>query len=429
MKSASKLNILWLIAEDFGPALSCYGRRDIRTPNIDNLARQGIRYTRCYTTAPVCSPSRSAFMTGMFQTTLGAHDHRSHRDDFHPLPTGVRVAPDWFRDAGYVTGNIRTTPTAVRGTGKTDWNFATSSRPFDTDDWIAMVSDGRPFFGVVNLWETHRVFDAPRMTDPRDVDLPPYYPDVPEVREDYARYLDSAVALDAKVGVLLDLLERQRLAENTVVFFLGDNGEAHIRGKQFCYEEGLHVPMIVRMPTGVARSESRAGSVENRLVMAVDWLPTSLELAGLRAPAVLQGRPVLGRRASAPHRFAFAARDRCDETEIRLRTVRDRRYRWIRNLTPNKGFFEPNAYKAAQYPSWNLVQELGRQGKLSGPARRLVEPTLPAEELYDLEEDPHELNNLAAVPECANIRLRLDRALRLWMRDCDDPHLGLLPSH
>jgi len=427
MSDPRRPNILWIVAEDFGPALSCMGRTDLRTPRIDALAEQGILFTRCHTTAPVCSPSRSAFLTGMVQTTIGAHDHRSHRDDFHPLPPGVRTAPAWFRSAGYATANLVHLPLPFRGTGKTDWNFAAPEKPFEHDDWKALRADGRPFFAMLNLWETHRPFDAPRVVDPAKVAIPPYLPDHPVVREDCARYLDSAVALDRKVGAMIDLLEREGLRDDTVVFFMGDNGEAHIRGKQFCYDEGLHVPLVVSLPPFLRRHARGTPSRMDRLVEAIDWLPTSLALAGIPVPPGMQGRPFIGPGAGAPRRYAFGARDRCDETVIRLRTVRDERYRWIRNLTPDKGFFEPNAYKAAHYPAWNLVQALGREGKLAGAARRLVEPRLPATALYDLEADPHALVDLADDPAHRPVRDRLDRALRDWMRRCRDPHLGLLP--
>ncbi|MFM7322012.1 MAG: sulfatase [Armatimonadota bacterium] len=427
MPDSRRPNILWIIAEDFGPALSCMGRTDLRTPRIDALAGEGILFTRCHTTAPVCSPSRSAFLTGMYQTTIGAHDHRSHRDDFHPLPSGVRTAPEWFRAAGYATANLVHLPLPFRGTGKTDWNFAAPARPFEHEDWKTLRADGRPFFAMLNLWETHRPFEAPRVTDPARFDLPPFYPDHPRIREDTARYLDSALALDRKVGQMLDLLDAEGLRDNTVVFFMGDNGEAHIRGKQFCYDEGLHVPLVVSLPSSLRRYGRGVSRRTDRLVEAIDWLPTSLALAGVRVPAGMQGRPFLGPGAGQPRRYAFAARDRCDETVIRLRTVRDARYRWIRNLTPDKGLFEPNAYKAAQYPAWNLVQDMGRAGKLEGPARLLVAPRLPATALFDLETDPHALVNLADDPAHRAVRERLDRALREWMRRSGDPHAGLLP--
>ena len=181
--TADRPNILWLIAEDFGPELGCYGTPQVWSPNLDRLAAQGVRYTRAYTTAPVCSASRSAFMTGMYQTTIGAHNHRSHRDDGYHLPPGVRVISDRMRDAGYFTANLRELPRSFgfSGTGKTDWNFTHDGQPFDSDRW-ADLKTHRPFFAQINFQETHRGFHAPRKADPARVAIPPYYPDHPVTR-------------------------------------------------------------------------------------------------------------------------------------------------------------------------------------------------------------------------------------------------------
>ena len=199
---AKKPNILWLIAEDFGQHLGCYGTKEVATPNLDALAAGGMRFTRCFTTAPVCSPSRSAFMTGMYATTLGAHHHRSNRDGAHPLPEGVRLLTDWMRDAGYFTANVAKLPADMgfKGTGKTDWNFTPPAKPFDTNEWAELKAH-QPFFAQVNFQETHRGFHAPKHADPAKVELPPCYPDHPVVRADWAEYLDAATEVDRKVGV------------------------------------------------------------------------------------------------------------------------------------------------------------------------------------------------------------------------------------
>src|SRR5687768_5064683 len=198
---AASPNILWLIAEDFGPHLGCYGQKEVATPNLDRLAAEGVRYTRAYTTAPVCSPSRSAFMTGMYQTAIGAHNHRSHRDDGFRLPDGVRILTEWMRDAGYFTANIVQLPPEIgfRGTGKTDWNFTPPAKQFDSRAWGELAAN-QPFFAQINFQETHRKFKAPPHADPAKIELPPYYPDHPIVRADYAEYLDAATELDRKVG-------------------------------------------------------------------------------------------------------------------------------------------------------------------------------------------------------------------------------------
>src|SRR5262245_22491331 len=227
IRGAERPNILWLVAEDFGPELACYGTEQVSSPNLDRLAARGVRFTRAYTTAPVCSASRSAFMTGMYQTTIGAHNHRSHRDDGYRLPAGVRLITDRMRESGYVTANIRRFPASVgfAGTGKTDWNFTTDGNPFDYDRWDDLKAH-RPFFAQVNFQETHRTFHAPRKVDPAKVVVPPYYPDHPVTREDWAQYLDSAIELDRKVGLILAQLEADGLAETTIVVFMGDHGQA-----------------------------------------------------------------------------------------------------------------------------------------------------------------------------------------------------------
>jgi N-sulfoglucosamine sulfohydrolase len=415
-------NILWLIAEDFGPHLSTYGVKEVSTPNIDRLGRDGVRYDRFFTTAPVCSPSRSAFMTGMYQTTIGAHNHRSHRDDGYKLPDGVRVLTDWFRDAGYFTANVRQMPQPIgfRGTGKTDWNFTYTGKSFDSEKW-ADLKTNQPFYAQINFSETHRAFHGPKRADPAKVELPPYYPDHPVARADYAAYLDSATELDRKVGVVLKQLEADGLADNTIVVFFGDNGEANVRGKQFCYEEGLHVPLTIRWPRNFpAPKNFKQGTINTQLIESIDLAPTMLGFAGAAKPAKMQGRVFIGDRAEPAREYAFGARDRCDETVFRFRTVRDARYRYIRNFTPDRPFLQKNDYKEKQYPMWNLIQELARENKLTPTQAVLAAPTMPEEELYDLETDPHEVKNVARSPQHAEVLKRLSGVLDKWIVETDD---------
>ncbi|GMU20073.1 MAG: N-sulfoglucosamine sulfohydrolase [Phycisphaerae bacterium] len=414
-------NILWLIGEDFGPHLGCYGTSQVWTPNLDRMAGEGVRYTKAFTTSPVCSPSRSALITGMYQTTIGAHNHRSHRDDGYRLPKGVRLLTDYLREAGYFTANIRTLPedASFKGTGKTDWNFA-HERAFDSDDWSKLRAH-QPFYAQVNFHETHRPFRAPRLADPAKVEIPPYYPDHPVTREDWAAYLDSASELDRKVGVILEYLKRDGLADNTVVFFFGDNGQAHVRGKQFCYDSGLRVPLIVRWPRSMrAPLGLSPGQVSEQLVEAIDLTATTLALAGVPRPAAMQGGVLFGENADPPRQYAFGARDRCDETVFRFRTVRDARYRYIRNFTPDRPLLQPNAYKERSYPVWNLLKQLHAAGQLNEVQEVLLAPTMPAEELYDLEKDPHEIRNLIDSTEHEQVLSRLRGALETWIEESND---------
>ncbi len=418
-------NILWLIAEDFGPHLGCYGTKQVRTPNLDQLAQKGMRYNRFFTTAPVCSPSRSALITGMYQTTIGAHNHRSHRKDDFRLPPGVDLITNWLRPAGYFTANIVEFPQklGIKGSGKTDWNFNFDGKPFDSKSWNDLKSH-QPFYAQVNFQETHRVFKAPSIADPNQVDIPPYYPDHPVVREDWAKYLDAASELDRKIGIVLEQLASDGLADNTVVMFFGDNGQAHVRGKQFCYDSGLNVPLIIYWPEKIpVPKHFQPGTVSDQLLAAIDLTATTLALAHVKRPERMQGEVFLGDEAAAPREYVFGARDRCDETIFRFRTVRDARYRYIINFTPDRPFLLENAYKQKQYPVWNLLKELDQARKLTTASQLfLVAPTMPKEELYDLMNDPHETVNLAEsqLPEYRDARARLREALLLWIESSQD---------
>lgn len=427
--AGTKPNILWLLAEDIGPeAFSLTGTPEAHTPIIDQLARDGVNYTRTYTTAPVCSPSRSALITGMYATTIGAHQHRTKNKS--PLPEGVRILPDRLRDAGYFTGNIVKFPESagVKGTGKTDWNFIQQAPAFDTRDWVELKSH-QPFYAQVNFNETHRDFHAPPEADPAKIVLPPYYPDHPVIRQDWAAYLDSARDLDRKVGRVLAQLQADGLADHTIVVLMGDNGQVHIRGKQFLYEEGVHVPLIIRWPPAFpAPAGFTPGQVDSQLISSIDLTASTRSWAGVVKPATMQGRIFLGPQAEAPRELVFSARDRMDETVMRHRAVRDDRYRYIKNFTPEKPFFSPNAYKAKQYPAWNLIQQLHQEGKLNAVQEILCQPRMPEEELYDLQSDPHQIKNLArsASPEHQAALTKLRRAVTDWIDSTNDR--GRLPD-
>lgn len=403
-------NILWLIAEDLCPDLGCYGTPLVRTPNIDRLAREGKRFTRAFTTAPVCSASRSALMTGMYQTSIGAHQHRT--DPKGPLPDGIQAITDYFRSAGYFTsnqaGNNR------ERAGKTDLNF-TATGLFDGFDWRERPA-GRPFFAQVNFSETHRTFtrDADNPIDPDMVEVPPYYPDHPVTRRDWADYLECAQNLDRKVGAVLARLEEDGLAENTIVFFFGDHGRAHVRGKQFLYDGGIQVPLIIRWPGQIGE-----GTVNDDLVSLIDLAPTAMRLAGVEPSAILQGRSVLNEEGGG-REVIIAARDRCDETFDRIRCVRDRRYKYIRNFYPNLPWTQTNLYKLRQYPVLTLMQVLNARGELTPEQARFMAPARPPEELYDLSTDPHEIRNLIDDPGYTAIVERMRKNLDAWINESRD---------
>lgn len=424
-------NILWLIAEDFSPHLGCYGTKEVWTPNLDRLAGEGMRFTRAFTTAPVCSASRSAFMTGMYQTTIGAHHHRSHRDDGYQLPAGVKVMTDRFREAGYFTANVVQLPETFgfKGSGKTDWNFTYPGQPFDGKSWEELKTK-QPFYAQINFQETHRKFRAPAKADPAKVDLPPIYPDHPVARKDWAEYLDAATELDRKIGLILQQLEADGLAENTLVLFMGDHGQAHVRGKQFVYDDGLRVPLLVRWPKGIPVPKNfKPGVVSDQLVCSLDFTATSLALAGVKKPATMQGQVFLGDQSTPPRQYVFGARDRCDETMFRFRTVRDAQYRYIRNFMPERPFLQTNDYKERSYPVWNLIKELGATGQLTGWQKDFyLAPTMPPEELFDMGADPHSMTNLvtSTKPEHQAALKRLRGELEKWIEASNDQ--GRIPE-
>jgi arylsulfatase A-like enzyme len=334
-----------------------------------------------------------------------------------------------MRDAGYFTANIVALPPSIgfKGTGKTDWNFTYTGKPFDSDRWDDLKSH-QPFFAQINFSETHRRFHAPAKADPVKVEIPPYYPDHPVTRSDWAQYLDSATELDRKVGLVLRQLEADGLAENTIVLFFGDNGQAHVRGKQFCYDEGLLVPLIVRWPRAFPLpARFKPGTADDRLIASIDLAPTMLGVAGASKPPRMEGEAFLGDSAGTPRHYVYGARDRCDETVFRFRTVRDARYRYIRNFTPDRPFLQKNDYKERSYPVWNLLKELDAQKKLTPAQAALCAPTMPPEELYDLETDLHQIRNLAASPEHKPVLERLRGALEDWIRETDDKGRVLEP--
>ncbi len=420
-------NILWILSEDICPDLSCYDTPAIQTPNLDKLADQGIRFTNAFTTSPVCSTSRSAMITGMHQGAIGAHHHRSHRGDGYVLPEPVKPITEYFRQAGYFTANIKTAAPGVRGSGKTDFNFKVN-KPFDGSDWNQRQPN-QPFFAQLSISMTHRgkqwngldkKLDNP--VDPDKVKLPPYFPDHPIARKDWATYLNSIQMMDIYVGKILKRLENEGLADNTVVILIGDHGRCHVRSKQWLYDAGIRIPLIVRWPRKL-----KPGRVSSDLVSSIDISATILKIAGIQPPKHLQGRIFLGPDATK-RKYIFASRGRCDETIECIRCVHDKRYSYIRNYMSYRPWMAPNRYKDTSYPVRNLLRKLHAEGKLTPAQTRFMAPTKPPEELYDLKNDPYELNNLAKSPEHKNILKRMRAAHIKWMHETGDIGLILEPE-
>lgn len=432
-------NILWLIAEDMSPHLGCYGT-DIKTPSIDKLASEGMRFTRAYTTAPVCSTSRSAFMTGMYQTSIGAHNHRSHREDGYVLPAGVNILPDYFRDAGYFTANIvhitdNPKERFFRGTGKTDWNFNTDGKPFDSNRW-SDLKNNQPFYAQINFSETHRGKDWDNAhqhietpADPDSVSFPPYYPDHPITRSVWAQYHNAIMALDRKVGKVVHQLKEDGILDNTIVVFMSDHGAAMPRSKQWPYESGLNIPLIIRWPKNFEAPEKwSSGCVDSRLIASIDISASSLAWAGIDRPLTMQGRVFLGSQVDPDRKYVFGGRDRGDETVDRIRTVRDTRYRYIRNFMPDRPFLQLNRYKEWSYPIIGLMRKLHSEGKLDSIQSNLMSPTRPVEELYDLDNDPFEIHNLADNPEHQGKLKELRAVLETWIIETNDQGRWIEPE-
>lgn len=432
-------NILWIVAENISHDLECYGAMHVKTPNLDRLAREGVRFNRVFATSPVCAPSRSAFMTGMYQTTTDTHHMRSHRDDDFRLPAGVRPLTHRLQDAGYSTFNIGMILRWLVGTVKLDLNFVNEGKIFQSDRW-ADLKKKQPFFAMINTPEVeYDIYDRksakkdrvewvgekehPQIAKPEDVKPPPYYPDHPVAREEWARYLNSVSGLDLRVGKILDALKNDGLEDDTIVVFFADNGRLEVRGIHFCYDSGLHVPLIIRWPRNFpAPSDCRAGSVSDRIISLLDLTATTLDMAGLKRPPLMQSRIFVGPNADPPRKYAFSARDRIDETENRIRSVRDDRYRYNRNFKPEQSLAALNRYREKCFLVMPLARQLHTDGKLTGPAQLLVAPRLAKEELYDVIDDPFEINNLidSKEPKHRDALSRLRAALDVWITDTGD---------
>lgn len=420
-------NILWIIIDDMSANFSSYGESLIETPNVDKLARDGVQFTKAFVTAPVCSTNRSAFITGMYQTSIGAHHHRSGRGELKiHLPEGVRPIPELFQEAGYYTA-ITAWPNKDRTKlGKTDYNFEWDKAMYNGPDWSKRKSD-QPFFAQIHLpggkhrgksLESFRKLTdrveklLGSKTEPANVKLPPYYPNDPVILEDWAAYLDTVRLTDKFVGDIIERLKEEGDYDNTVVLFMTDHGISHARGKQFLYEEGLHIPLVIAGPT------IKAGQVRDDLVEHIDIAALSLGLAGIEIPKYMQAKDILSKDYEK-RTTIFAARDRCDETVEYLRGLRTARYKYIRNLLPDRPHLQPNRYKDGK----DIVKALRAAhaaGTLNKTQELLFSPTRPQEELYDLKNDPYEIHNLAADPEHQAQLKTLRKRLDDWMKRTND---------
>lgn len=409
------------MVEDMSAHFSCYGEKAVSTPVVDGLAKNGTRFSKAFVTGPICSISRSAMITGMYQTAIGAQHHRSGRGtEKIQLPTGVVPVPVLFQQAGYYTSN-GSFPQIARG--KTDYNFEFSQTIYDGSDW-SKRKDGQPFFAQVQIhggkyregknWDNIVQRELGRPTDPNSplLKLPPYYPDDPVIRSDWARYLDTVRYTDKIVGQVIERLKTEKQLENTVLFFWTDHGISHARGKQFLYEEGIHVPLVIS-GKGIPKDQIR-----NDLVSHIDIAATSLSLAGVPVPEWMQGKNILAKDYKK-REYIFAARDRADETVDHIRCARSSKFKYIRNYLNQRPHLQPNAYKDGKEILVQL-RKLHEQKKLNDIQELIFKPVRAPEELYDLEKDPWEIHNLAGDPAFARQLEQHRKALKDWEIQSND---------
>lgn len=433
---ADRPNILWITAEDMSPHLGSYDDAEARTPHLDAFAREAVRYTRAFATAPVCSPARSALITGLYATTLGTQRLRSQ----FPVPAQVAPFTAALRQLGYrTTNNV-----------KTDYNLADEAafiraawdESSSTAHWRARPA-GRPFFAVFNLMTTHQSrsnawpheqfereigaqLEAAARHDRAKLTLPPYYPDTTETRRTWARYRDCITLMDRQAGKILAELAADGLADDTIVFFFSDHGMGLPRGKRTLYDSGLQVPLLVRVPEKWRHLAPAAlpGGTSDALVSFIDFAPAVLRLAGATVPAHLPGRDFLATtRETNPARpareFVFGARDRVDEAFDLARSVRDARWLYLRNFMPHLPWMQPEGYSDTSALRREL-QQLAAAGRATGGFARYAAAPRTLEELYDTAADPHQLHNLAADPRHRATLERMRAALRTWQEETHD---------
>ena len=434
-KASFRPNILWIVVEDMSEHWSCYGETTIQTPNIDKLAEDGELFGNAFVTAPVCSPCRSALITGMYQTSSGTHNHRSQIEkgkgggnkayyNSYQLPKDVPFLPRLFKKAGYYTvlgshQTILNNQNRGEQLAKTDYNFEWDRSWYDSNNW-EQRQPGQPFFAQIQLsGGKSRNAHVTNPVNPDDVKLPPYYPSDEILKKDWAEYLNSVLYLDGEVKEIFLKLEAEGIADNTAIFLFTDHGISHLRGKQFLYDEGIKIPMIVKCP-GV----TQPGTLRKELVTQTDISATSLYLAGIPVPETMQGKPFYGKNYQ-PAEYVFAGRDRCDETIDLIRALRTNRFKYIRNFFPHKSHAQPSQYKDEKEIIQHMRQ-LYTNDLLKEETYRYFESSRPEEELYDLKNDPWEMNNLAGDSAYQDTLIKMREILVSLILETGD--LGFIPE-
>jgi len=430
-EAARRPNVLWITCEDTSPTLGCYGDRFAVTPNLDRLAAEGVRYTRAFSVCGVCAVGRTSLITGVYPVSLGSHHMRCRTT----LPERIKCFSELMRSSGYyATNNV-----------KTDYNFPVPKGAWDecsrTAHWRNRPA-GQPFFAVFNFTVSHesqiRCSEAQYEKhmegiplewrhDPARVAVPPFHPDTPEVRRDWARYYDVVTAVDRQAGGILAQLEEDGLADETIVFFYGDHGVGLPRCKKWIYDCGSRVPLIIRFPEAYKDwSPGEPGSEVDRLVSFVDFAPSVLSLTGVAIPDSMQGVAFLGESAGPPRERIYLMRSRMAERYELVRGVRDGRFLYLRNYMPHLTYSQHISY-TYEMPMMQAWDRLYREGKLSGPPALWFRRTKPLEELYDSQSDPHQIHNLADDPAFQTVLERMRKAHRDWVLEVRD--LGFLPEY
>lgn len=416
-------NIIWISTEDLSPHLGCYGDKTAKTPNLDKLAAQGIRYTNVFTTAAISAPCRAGIITGMYQTSIGCMHMRTtsyRRSAENPIeftavpPHYVKAFTEYMRAAGYYCTN----------NSKTDYQFSKDPVPASIWDECSKKAHyknrpdkNQPFFAVFNWTGTHESqnWDISKIkTDINTIKVPPYYPDNEIIRKNLAKMYDNIAELDSVVGAMISELEREGELENTIIFFWGDHGDGLPRAKRWLYDSGLNIPLIIKFP-----DKYKSGTVDDRLISSIDFGPTVLSLAGITKPAHMQGIPFLGAQTGTPRDVVFGARDRVDESYDMIRSVRTHNYLYIRNFYPNEPFPIWIPY-LSNMPIFKEMLRLDAEGKLEGPQKSWMAYSRSPEELYDVKADPFQVKNLINDPGLATVLEDLRKRHQQWTLETGD---------
>jgi uncharacterized sulfatase len=420
LRAAEELpNILWLTCEDTGRHLGCYDFPDAVTPTLDNLAQHGMRFKHAWSNYPVCAPARTTIITGCYPASLGAEQMRS----FVPLPDTIKMYPHYLRQAGYYCTNNR----------KGDYNVFDKKNPQEKSCWDVMSKDahwknrpqGKPFFAIFNFEITHESqirnkYELKR--DPEKTAVPKYHPNISEVRRDWTQYHERITQMDSRCAEYLTELEAAGLSESTIIFFFGDHGSGMPRNKRTPLDCGLGVPMIVYFPPqfrSLAPKEYQENGISERLISFVDLAPTLLSLAGVKPPATMQGIPFAGQYAQKRD-YLYGFRGRMDERADLVRSVSDGRYVYVRNYHPEIIYGSRNDFMF-QTRTTQVWRELYDLGKLP-PEQKFFWELKPTEELYDLNDDPDEVHNLADSAEHRELKQRLNSVLKKHTLEIRDVH-------